>query len=111
MPISVVPPAPFTHVSHRQQIDLQLTIMLYLQTLIAIITFVPYGAQVFYVNITGGWIKSPVRQAWELLITGIINLSSYLFAATGFYVSMVSNRGFREQFFRSFGWRRAIQPT
>ncbi|CAF3224541.1 unnamed protein product, partial [Rotaria sp. Silwood2] len=80
------------------------------QSLTAVIAYIPYGAAVLYFNITSKWTKSTTRQAWEQVIANIIRLCSYLFAATGFYVSMVSNRGFREQFMRSFGIKRAVRP-
>ena len=91
-----------------QRIDSQLTLMLFLQSLVAIIAYVPYATAVLYFNITGTWNKSSVRQAWEQLIGQIIRLCSYLFASTGFYISMMSNCGFRKQFMRSFGIKRVI---
>ena len=98
-----VPSTLATNTSHLQRIEAQLTMMLFLQSLNAIIAFFPYAAQVLYVNITDGWEKSPERQAWEKLTVDTIRLCSYLFAATGFYISMISNRGFREQFMRMIG--------
>ena len=94
------------NMSHLQRIEAQLTIMLFLQSIVAIIAFFPYAAQVLYVNITDGWEKSPERQAWEQLVIDTIRLCSYLFAATGFYISMISNRGYREQFMRMAGMER-----
>ena len=70
--------------SHLQRIEAQLTIMLLPQLLNAINAFSPYAAQVRSVNITNGWEKSSVRQAWEQLIIDTIHLCSYLFAASGF---------------------------
>ena len=105
---SGVPSTPVANMSHLQRIEAQLTMMLLLQSLNALIAFFPYAAQVLYVNITNGWEKSSVRQAWEQLIVDTIRLCSYLFAASGFYISMISNRGFREQFVRMIGMERAL---
>ncbi|CAF2981274.1 unnamed protein product [Rotaria sp. Silwood2] len=110
IPSSVASKEPSTNLSHLQQIDSQLTLMLFLQSLIAIIAYIPFGAAVLYFNITGEWTKSSIRQAWEQVIANIIRLFSYLFAATGFYVSMISNRGFRGQFMHSFRIKRRIHP-
>jgi hypothetical protein len=97
--------------SHNQQVDLQLTIMLLLQSVLAIINYVPFGVYMLYYMFTDGWIKSPLRVAWEGLIIAFIRLCSYLFAAGSFYVSMISNRSFREEFMSSFRMRRAIHPA
>ncbi|CAF2882514.1 unnamed protein product [Rotaria sp. Silwood2] len=110
IPSSVASKEPSTNLSHLQQIDSQLTLMLFLQSLIAIIAYIPFGAAVLYFNITGEWTKSSIRQAWEQVIANIIRLFSYLFAATGFYVSMISNHGFRGQFMRSFRIKTRVHP-
>ncbi|UJR17380.1 hypothetical protein I4U23_004275 [Adineta vaga] len=96
----------------NQQIDLQLTIMLFLQSILAIINYVPFGVYILYYMFTDGWIKSPLRIAWERLIIGFIRLSSYLFAAGTFYISMISNHSFRKQLLNFFGIGRAtIHPV
>ena len=94
-----------------QQIDLPLTIMLFLQSILAIINYVPFGIYILYYMFTDGWIKSPLRVAWEQLIISFVRLSSYLFPAASFYVSILSNHRFRKQFLSSFRTRRAIQPA
>jgi hypothetical protein len=79
------------------QIDAQLTIMLTLESLITIITYAPYATQLIYANITQNWSKTPLRLAWESVFTELIHLFSYVFFATSFYVSIISNNGFRRE--------------
>ncbi|CAF1310429.1 unnamed protein product, partial [Rotaria magnacalcarata] len=74
VPTGVIPTEPKANQSHSQQANSQLLLMLLLQSLIAIIAYVPYGAAVIYFNITAQWSKSSVRQAWELVISNIIRL-------------------------------------
>ncbi|UJR38704.1 hypothetical protein I4U23_031370 [Adineta vaga] len=93
---------------HNQQIDLQLTIMLFLQSVLAIINYVPFGVFILYRMFTDYWIKSPLLIAWEQLIVAFIRLSSYLFAAGGFYVSIISNKSFRKQFLGLLGIQTSV---
>lgn len=109
-PNNIAHSTPAPNQLHLRQIDLQLTTMLFLQSSMAIISYVPYAVQLLYVNITDGWAKSNLQQAWEQLIVNIICLCSFLFAASGFYISVISNRGFRKQFMHSFGINRIIHP-
>ncbi|CAF1538233.1 unnamed protein product [Adineta ricciae] len=83
-----------------QETDSQLTIMLLLQSILAIINYVPYGVYILYSMFTKEWVKSSWRVAWEQLIIAFIRLSSYVFAAGTFYVSMVSNPSFRKEFLK-----------
>jgi hypothetical protein len=99
-----------TNQSHNQQADLQLTIMLLLQSVLAIINYVPFAIYILYYLFTDGWNKSPLRVAWEDLIIAFIRLSSYLFAAGSFYISIILNHGFCEQFISSLRIKRAIHP-
>lgn len=80
-----------------QQMDVDLTRMLVIESLIAIITYVPYAIELSYMNITEHWSKTSVRLAWEKMCTELIHLLSYVFFATSFYVSMFSNLGFRRK--------------
>lgn len=80
-----------------QQMDASLTRMLMIESLIAIITYVPYAAELTYTNLTQGWSKTSLRLAWEKLFTELIHLLSYVFFATSFYVSLFSNIGFRRK--------------
>ena len=97
--------------SHNQQLELQLTIMLWLQSILAIINYVPFAVYILYYMFTSEWNKSPLRVAWEGLIIAFIRLSSYLFAAGSFYISIVSYSSFREQFKSSFKIGTAIHPV
>ncbi len=84
---------------YMQQIDIQLTKMLLLQSFVAIPSFLPFGAQNLYSSITLTWHKSPMRLAWENVFIELIRLFSYLFYSTSFYVSFLCSRGFRRQVF------------
>jgi hypothetical protein len=89
-----------------KKMDTQLTIMLFLDISIAIISFLPYAAQLIYINVTQNWSKSPLRVAWENIITEIINLLSYIFFSTSFYVSIISLTGFRNQLLNTIGYKK-----
>ncbi|CAM4976094.1 unnamed protein product [Rotaria socialis] len=88
------------------KVDAQLTIMILMQIVVAMISFLPYAAQLLYSNITNGWSKSPSRAAWETVISEAINLLSYLLFSCSFYVTMVSFSGFRQQLLRSLGLKK-----
>ncbi|CAF2827939.1 unnamed protein product [Rotaria sp. Silwood2] len=62
--------------SDLQRMDSRLTFMILLQLIIAITTRVPYAVQVIYTNITQSW--------------------------PNFYVSLITNRGFRRRFINFF---------
>ncbi|CAF0815776.1 unnamed protein product [Adineta steineri] len=85
-----------------QQMDTQLTLMLILQSVITIITYVPYAVQLIYENVTQYWSKSSLRIAQESVFTEFTHLLSYVFFASSFYVSMITNGGFRRQIKRVF---------
>lgn len=89
------------------KIDVQLTIMLFMENFVAIISFLPYAAHLLYINITNTWPKSPLRIAWEIVIIELIRLLSYLFFSCPFYVSIISFKGFRHQFLHSIGFIRS----
>lgn len=78
-----------------QNMDARLTLMLILQSIIVVITFIPFATDLIYTNITGNWPKSALRVAQEKLFTESSHLMSYLFFASSFYVSMISNTAFR----------------
>jgi hypothetical protein len=82
--------------------DTQLTRMLVLESVIAGITYFPYGIQLIYSDISHQWYKSPLRVALESVLIESIHLASYVFFASSFYVSFVSNSGFRRQLMSSF---------
>jgi hypothetical protein len=83
--------------------------MLILESLIAIVTYVPYATQLTYVNITQNWYKSPLRLAWESVFTELIHLLSYVFFATSFYVSIFSSVGFRRNIKEILGRKKGNQ--
>lgn len=111
--------APDSHLAHTtvvhrtvlQQIDAQLTLMLILQSIITIITYVPYAAQLIYSNVTAYWPKSALRLAQEKVFIELIHLMSYVFFATAFYVSMISSSGFRRQMKSYFKRQQEVAPS
>lgn len=94
-----------------QQMDSQLTLMLILQSMLTIITYAPYAAELIYTNVTRNWYKSSLQIAQEKVFVEFIHLVSYVFFASSFYVSMVSNSGFRRQFKNFFRGRKGRDTT
>lgn len=84
--------------SSLQQMDSRLTMMLVLQLGIAIVTRVPYAAQVIYSNITSSWPKSPLQNAIENIMIEVVRLLSFSFFTFDFYISFVTNTSFRRKF-------------
>jgi hypothetical protein len=109
VPVKNTPSIVIPKGSMINQIDAQLTIMLILESLIAIVTYVPYATQLTYVNITQNWYKSPLRLAWESVFTELIHLLSYVFFATSFYVSIFSSVGFRRNIKEILGRKKGNQ--
>ena len=100
--------------SNNQQAEIQITIMLLMQSILAIVNYAPFGVYMYilyYMFTDGDLNKTPLRIAWEGVIIAFIRLSSYLFAADTFYLSMILNYSFRQQFNNSIGMRHPIQPT
>ncbi|CAF3925519.1 unnamed protein product [Rotaria sp. Silwood1] len=98
VPKDDAPPIAIIKGSDLQCIDSRLTLMLFLQLIIAITTRVPYAVQLVYINITQSWPKSPLRIAIENVLIELIHLLSYTFFASSFYVSFITNRDFRRKF-------------
>jgi hypothetical protein len=94
-----------------QQMDSQLTLMLILQSIITIITYVPYAAELIYANVTENWPKSPLRNAQEKFFVELTHLVSYVFFASSFYISMILNSGFRRQIRIFFCRKKEPNPT
>ncbi|CAF4515147.1 unnamed protein product [Rotaria sp. Silwood2] len=92
------PSVTLAHRSVLQNMDSRLTLMLILQSIIAIITYIPYASELIYSNVTQYWSKSDLRNAQEKVFVELTHLLSYIFFATSFYVSLISNDGFRRQF-------------
>ncbi|CAF1028250.1 unnamed protein product [Adineta ricciae] len=92
-----------TNIKHRtvlQQMDIQLTKMLILQCAVAVLTYVPFAAELIYSNVTQYWTKTPYQRALEKIVVELTHLLSYVFFATSFYVSIVTNVGFRREMLR-----------
>ncbi|CAF2965311.1 unnamed protein product [Rotaria sp. Silwood2] len=96
------PPVTIAQRSALQQVDSQLTLMLLLQIIIAITTRVPYAVQLIYTNITQSWPKSALQIAIENVMVELVHLLSYTFFTSSFYVSFISNNGFRQKFKKFF---------
>lgn len=86
-----------------QKMDTQLTVMVFLEIFVAMISFLPYAAHLIYINVTDTWPKSPLRVAYETVIIETIRLLSYTFFTCPFYVSMIAISGFRRQLLVSLG--------
>ncbi|CAM2720939.1 unnamed protein product [Rotaria socialis] len=84
------------------QIDSRLTLMLILQSIIALITYIPFATQLMYSNITQYCPKSTLRNAQESVFAELTHLLSYTFFASSFYVSIITNVGFRRQIKKFF---------
>lgn len=85
-----------------QQMDAQLTMMLILQSMITIITYGPYAIELIYTNATQDLPKSALRKAQEKVFVELMHIVSYVFFASSFYISILSNVGFRRQIKRFF---------
>ncbi|UJR20420.1 hypothetical protein I4U23_023551 [Adineta vaga] len=109
-PITDLPP-PTTHRTYSRisKIDKQLTTMLATESLIAIVTYVPYAIELTYSNISEQWNKTALQKAWEKVFIELIHLFSYIFFATSFYVSFMTNNGFRRKVQGFFRKQRRIQ--
>lgn len=83
--------------SQLQQIDSQLTLMLFLQSIIALISFLPYGCVNLYDHITDSWYKSPYQTAIEKIIGQLTHVLLYTFFASSFHISIICSRGFRRE--------------
>jgi phosphate/sulfate permease len=92
------PTATGGHRTVLQQMDSQLTLMLILQSIIAMVTYFPYATQLIYSNVTEFYHKSDLQLAQEKVMIEFIHILSYVFFASSFYVSMISNIGYRRQF-------------
>ncbi len=75
--------------------------MLILQSSIVVITYVPYSINLGYTEITRYKLKSQFRIGSENIFSELAHLCSYIFFASSFYVSILTNIGFRRQLKRS----------
>ncbi|CAM4812062.1 unnamed protein product [Rotaria magnacalcarata] len=94
------------------QINIQITSMLILESFIAIIAYVPYSLELIYSNITKQWDKTGLRLAWEKLFIEFNYLFIFLLIfATSFYVSVLLNVGFRRKVEIVLGMETFYRPT
>ena len=110
-PANHLPQATLVPRTILQQMDAQLTLMLILQSIITMITYLPYAAELIYTNSTQYWPKSALRKAQDKVFVELIHILSYVFFASGFYVSMISNSGFRRQIKRILKRQRENEST
>ncbi|CAF3453947.1 unnamed protein product, partial [Rotaria socialis] len=94
-PTSNGTPANLTQRSALQLMDSRLTLMLMLQSFVVLITYIPFATQLMYSNITQYCPKSTLRNAQESVFAELTHLLSYTFFASSFYVSIITNVGFR----------------
>ena len=90
-----VNPLSQTVVTRMAKIDHQLTSMLFLQIIIAIISSVPFCVQSIYNNLTLTIEKTTYRQAQENLSLQIVRVAFYLNYVSTFYVNYLSSPIFR----------------
>lgn len=88
-------PLPQPVIRRMARLDHQLTSMLFLQIIIAIISSVPYCIQNIYNNLTQTISKSSERQAVENLILQLVRLAFYFNYISMFYVNYISSPIFR----------------
>ncbi|CAF2907860.1 unnamed protein product [Rotaria sp. Silwood2] len=91
------PPATVARHSVLQTMDSRLKLMLILQSIIATLTYTPYAAELIYSNVTQNWPKSAFQKARDNIFNDFTHLLSFAFFSTSFYVSMLTNGGFRRQ--------------
>ncbi|CAF3491026.1 unnamed protein product [Rotaria sp. Silwood1] len=94
-----------------QQLDSQLTLMLILQSIITIITYVPHAVELIYTNLSQNWSKSCFQRAEEKVLVEFANLLSYTFFVSSFYISIILNNGFRRHIKNLFQRRKINDPT
>jgi hypothetical protein len=57
--------------------------MLILQSVIIVLTYILYGIELTYINLSQYWNKSDIQINWERLFTELIH---YSFFASNFYI-------------------------
>ncbi|CAF1338361.1 unnamed protein product [Adineta ricciae] len=85
-----------------QNIDSQLTLMLLLQSIIAIISFLPYGCRLLYKQILHSYDVTSLYRIIDHIIGALTRVLSFTFFASSFYISLISNNGFRRKIKRLF---------
>lgn len=69
-----------------RRIERQITSLIIAQTLVCVITSVPYGAQYLYTGITLNYTKDSYRLVLEALIQHVVRLNLYASSAAPFYI-------------------------
>jgi hypothetical protein len=69
-----------------QRIERQITLLIITQTLLCVITSLPYGAQYLYTGITLTQTKDGYRLALEAFIQHVVRLNLYASSAAPFYI-------------------------
>lgn len=72
--------------SRLHRMERQLTSLIIAQTLVCLITSLPYGVQYLYTGITLLQAKDPYRLALEALIQHVVRLNLYASSAAPFYI-------------------------
>lgn len=88
--------------SRIQQMDSQMTLMLMLQSIVAIISFLPYGIEIIYDHATETYDKSSLQLAIDKIIGQVTHTLLYTFFASSFHISILSSSGFRREIKRLF---------
>lgn len=83
--------------SSLEKMDSRLTMMLMLQSIIASITYLPLATNLIYWQCTQHLPRSKLQSAEDRVYAEVSHLLSYVFFASSFYVSMISNAGFRRR--------------
>ncbi|CAF1144289.1 unnamed protein product [Didymodactylos carnosus] len=92
--------------SHRNRIDVQLTKIMLLQTLIVIVSSVPPTILNMYMGLTIDTEKNSFRLAQENLFSTIVTLFFYTQYSTAFYCFSILSKSFREQCLQRSGFRK-----
>jgi len=75
-----------SHQRHFHRIERQITWLIISQTLLCVITSLPYGVQYLYTGITLTQTKDNYRLALEALIQHVVRLNLYASSAGPFYI-------------------------
>ncbi|UJR18019.1 hypothetical protein I4U23_004920 [Adineta vaga] len=81
----------------QRQANSQITLMLMLQSIVAIISFLPYGIEIIYDHVTETYDKSSFHLAIDKIIGQLTHTLLYAFFASSFHISIISSSGFRRE--------------
>ncbi|CAF1377604.1 unnamed protein product [Adineta ricciae] len=91
-----------------EQMSSKLSLMLLLQCIIVVITYVPYSVELAYTSIRQYYSKTPYEKARDKVFTELTHLLAYIFFQSSFYVSLLTNPGFRQQIKHLLGMKKLI---